>query len=57
MSFHLLTHAVNLPRSLRTGQPWGNHLLDVGVLAGLLLQGIIAPVKTFRREKMSGLDE
>jgi ABC-2 type transport system permease protein len=45
-----LTYVVNLLRGLWTGQPWGDHLLDVGVLAGMLVLGIIVSVKTFRWE-------
>ena len=49
-AFTPLTYVVNLLRGLWTGQPWGKHLLDVGVLAGMLLLGIIVSVKTFRWE-------
>jgi len=49
-AFTPLTYVVNLLRGLWTGQPWGDHLLDVGVLAGMLLLGIIVSVKTFRWE-------
>jgi ABC-2 type transport system permease protein len=49
-AFMPLTYVVNLLRGLWIGQPWGDHLLDVGVLAGLLLLGIIVSVKTFRWE-------
>jgi len=45
-----LTYVVNLLGGLWTGEPWGDHLLDVGVLAGMLLLGIIISVKTFRWE-------
>jgi len=45
-----LTYVVNLLSGLWTGQPWGDHLLDVGVLTGMLLLGIIISVKTFRWE-------
>jgi ABC-2 type transport system permease protein len=45
-----LTYVVNLLRGLWTGAPWGKHLLDVGVLVGMLLLGIIVSVKTFRWE-------
>jgi ABC-2 type transport system permease protein len=48
--FMPLTYVVNLLRGLWAGQPWGDHLLDVGVLAGMLLLGIIVSVKTFRWE-------
>jgi len=49
-TFIPLTYVVNLLSGLWTGQPWGDHLLDVGVLAGMLLLGIIISVKTFRWE-------
>jgi ABC-2 type transport system permease protein len=49
-AFMPLTYVVNLLRGLWTGQPWGDHLLDVGVLAGMLVLGIIVSVKTFRWE-------
>ena len=49
-AFMPLTYVVNLLRGLWAGQPWGDHLLDVGVLAGLLVLGIIVSVKTFRWE-------
>jgi len=49
-AFMPLTYVVNLLRGLWTGQPWGKHLLDVGVLAGMLLLGIIVSLKTFRWE-------
>jgi ABC-2 type transport system permease protein len=49
-AFMPLTYVVNLLRGLWTGQPWGKHLLDVGVLAGMLLLGIIVSAKTFRWE-------
>lgn len=45
-----LTYVVNLLRGLWIGEPWGNHLLDVGVLLGMLLLGIIIAVRTFRWE-------
>jgi hypothetical protein len=32
------------------GQPWSAHLLDVGVLVGMLVLGVIISVKTFRWE-------
>jgi len=49
-AFIPLTYVVNLLRGLWTGEPWGKHLLDVGVLAGMLLVGIIVSAKTFRWE-------
>jgi len=49
-AFIPLTYVVNLLRGLWTGQPWGDHLLDIGVLAGMLVLGVIVSVKTFRWE-------
>ena len=49
-TFLPLTYVVNLLRGLWAGQPWGEHLLDVGVLTGLLLLGTIVSVKIFRWE-------
>ena len=49
-AFIPLTYVVNLLGGLWMGQPWGDHLLDVGVLAGLLLVGIVVSAKTFRWE-------
>ena len=49
-AFMPLTYVVNLLRGMWTGQPWGDHLLDVGVLAGMLLGGILVSAKTFRWE-------
>ena len=49
-AFLPLTYVVNLLRGLWVGESWGTHLLDVGVLVGMLLLGIIISVKTFRWE-------
>jgi len=49
-AFLPLTYVVNLLRGLWIGQPWGDHLLDVGVLAGMLVLGVVVSVKTFRWE-------
>ncbi len=49
-AFMPLTYVVNLLTGLWTGQPWSDHLLDVGVLAGMLLVGIFISSKTFRWE-------
>ena len=49
-AFLPLTYVVTLLRGLWVGEPWGKHLLDVGVLAGMLILGIIISVKTFRWE-------
>jgi ABC-2 type transport system permease protein len=49
-AFLPLTYVVDLLRGLWTGQPWGDHLLDVALLVGMLLLGILVSVKTFRWE-------
>jgi ABC-2 type transport system permease protein len=49
-NFLPLTYVVNLLRGLWVGEAWGKHLLDVGVLSGMLILGIIISVKTFRWE-------
>ena len=49
-AFLPLTYVVNLLRGVWTGESWGHHLLDVGVLVGMLVLGIIISVKTFRWE-------
>ncbi len=45
-----LTYVVSLLRGLWVGESWGLHLMDVGVLIGMLLLGILISVKTFRWE-------
>ena len=45
-----LTYVVNLLRGLWAGQSWGSHLLDVGVLAGMLVVGVVVSARTFRWE-------
>ena len=49
-AFLPLTYVVKLLRGLWIGDTWGQHLLDVGVLAALLLAGILISIKTFRWE-------
>lgn len=49
-SFIPLTYVVNLMSGLWRGEPWGQHLLDAGVLAGMLLAGVLISAKTFRWE-------
>jgi ABC-2 type transport system permease protein len=49
-AFVPLSYVVNLLRGLWIGQSWGEHLLDAGVLAGMLLLGTVISVKTFRWE-------
>jgi ABC-2 type transport system permease protein len=49
-AFFPLTYVVNLLRGLWFGETWSSHLLDVGILAALLLVGIIISARTFRWE-------
>lgn len=49
-AFVPLTYVVNLLRGLWAGELWGSHLLDAGVLAGMLVLGIIISAKAFRWE-------
>jgi ABC-2 type transport system permease protein len=49
-AFLPLTYVVNLLRGLWNGQPWGDLLLEVGVLVGMLVLGVIISAKTFRWE-------
>ena len=49
-NFLPLTYVVNLMGGLWINESWGNHLLDVGVLLGVLLLGILISVKMFRWE-------
>jgi ABC-2 type transport system permease protein len=45
-----LTYVVNLLRGLWNGEPWGSHLLDIGVLAVMLVLGVVISARTFRWE-------
>ncbi|MBE0409461.1 MAG: ABC transporter permease [Anaerolineales bacterium] len=45
-----LTYVVNLLSGLWAGSPWENHLLDIGVLAAILLLGVIISARIFRWE-------
>lgn len=45
-----LTYVVNLLRGLWIGDPWRAHMLDMGVLVGLLFLGVVVSAKTFRWE-------
>lgn len=49
-AFIPLTYVVNLLSGLWNGEAWSGHLLDVGVLAALLVIGVVVSVKTFRWE-------
>jgi ABC-2 type transport system permease protein len=45
-----MTHVVSLLQGLWIGDPWGKHLVEVAVLAGLLVVGGFVSAKTFRWE-------
>ena len=49
-AFLPLTYVVNLLTGLWNGESWGQHLLDVGVLVGMLVLGVVISVRTFRWE-------
>jgi ABC-2 type transport system permease protein len=49
-TFLPLTYVVNLLRGLWIGEAWGIHLLDIGVLAGILVVGVVISTFTFRWE-------
>jgi ABC-2 type transport system permease protein len=49
-AFIPLTYVVNLLSGLWIGDAWSSHLLDVGVLVGMLLLGVFISLKTFRWE-------
>lgn len=49
-AFMPLTYVVNLLSGLWMGESWGQHLLDVGVLLGMLVLGVLISMKTFRWE-------
>jgi ABC-2 type transport system permease protein len=49
-TFLPLTYVVNLLRGLWIGEAWGTHLLDVGVLTGILVLGVVISTFTFRWE-------
>jgi ABC-2 type transport system permease protein len=49
-AFMPLTYVVNLLSGLWVGDAWGSHLLDVAVLTGMLVLGIVISAKTFRWE-------
>jgi ABC-2 type transport system permease protein len=48
--FNPLTYVVTLMRGLWFGESWGTHLLDVAVLAGLLIVGMVVVAYTFKWE-------
>jgi len=45
-----LTYVVNLLRGLWVGDAWSAHVLDVAVLAGMLIVGVVLSALTFRWE-------
>jgi ABC-2 type transport system permease protein len=45
-----MTHVVNLLQGLWFGDPWGKHIVEVAVLAGLLVVGAVVSAKAFRWE-------
>jgi len=49
---HLLpmTHVVKLLQGLWFGETWGDHLIEVIVVAGMLIGGVIISTRTFRWE-------
>ena len=49
-TFLPLTYVVNLLRGLWVGESWSLHLLDAGVLAAMLVVGVLVSVKLFRWE-------
>src|SRR5262249_33154601 len=45
-----LTHVAQLLQGLWFGEPWSAHLLQVGVLGGMLVIGVAVSARTFRWE-------
>jgi ABC-2 type transport system permease protein len=45
-----MTHVVTLLQGLWFGNPWSRHLVEVGVLVGLLVVGVFVSAKFFRWE-------
>lgn len=45
-----LTHVISLLRGLWFGEAWGKHMTEVGILAGMLVVGILISARTFRWE-------
>ena len=45
-----LTYVVNLLRGLWIGEPWGSHILNVAVLVGMLVIGVVVSSLAFRWE-------
>lgn len=49
-AFIPMTYVVNLLNGLWIGEPWSSHLLDIGVLAAMLVVGVLISVRLFRWE-------
>ncbi|MEA4890360.1 MAG: ABC transporter permease [Clostridiaceae bacterium] len=49
-TFLPLTYVVNLLRGLWIGETWSMHLIDVGILLGILIISVIISARTFRWE-------
>jgi len=49
-TFLPLTYVVNLLRGLWIGEAWSDHLLNAGVLTGVLIVGVVISARTFRWE-------
>ncbi len=49
-NFLPLTHGVSLLRGLWFGEPWSAHLLEVAVLGGMLVVGLVVAALTFKWE-------
>ncbi|MGH7490864.1 MAG: ABC transporter permease [bacterium] len=45
-----LTHVVTLLRGMWVGESWNEHTMEVGILAGILVMGLVVSMKTFRWE-------
>lgn len=45
-----LTYVVRLLQGMWFGDPWSGHLLDLGILVGILIIGILISAKVFRWE-------
>jgi len=45
-----LTHVVKLLRGLWMGESWGAHLREAGILAGILILGVVVSARSFRWE-------
>ena len=49
-NFMPLKHVVTLMRGLWTGEAWGAHLLEAGILAGIFIVGVVIVALTFKWE-------